>query len=387
MTNSVEEIPDGSRVPVLSAAAIPDGVDEQEADEIRRKAVQVVAQLREATGAKELEVIDAITAVGMQSQRQAGRDLDLLRVRVGDMMGREGSTTSDRIARDLTELRVVLNRIDPQRARDDSLVRRAIGALPFGRDQMLKGLERLAVRYEPISKQVALLEVRLREGRMLLGRDNIELRKLYEQVEAQQVVVQKNRYLGELIMEELSALVEQGEDSAKTQRGREALLDVAVRVQDLRTMEEVHRQLFVSIEMTRKNNTRLGQAVERALTMVSNVVMIGLAIQSALARQERVLEAAQGTREYLGDILVANARSVRDHTAEIGDVYNSPVIALEKVTQAHNDLLEAIETADRLKIEGIVAARENIRRLTELSAGIGTATPPLLASAAPSLEA
>src|SRR5688572_1893277 len=206
---------------------------------------------------------------------------------------------------------------------------------------------------------------------MLLGRDNIELRKLYEQVEAQQVVVQKNRYLGELIMEELNALVEHGEDTAKTQRVRDALLDVAVRVQDLRTMDEVHRQLFVSIEMTRQNNTRLGQAVERALTMVSNVVMIGLAIQSALARQERVLEAAQRTREYLGDMLVANARSVRDHTAEIGDVYNSPVIALEKVTQAHNDLLEAIETADRLKVEGIVAARENIQRLTELSAGSG----------------
>ena len=152
-------------------------------------------------------------------------------------------------------------------------------------------------------------------------------------------------------------------------------------------MDEVHRQLFVSIEMTRQNNTRLGQAVERALTMVSNVVMIGLAIQSALARQERVLEAAQRTREYLGDMLVANARSVRDHTAEIGDVYNSPVIALEKVTQAHNDLLEAIETADRLKVEGIVAARENIRRLTELSAGIGQATQVLLPGTPRALEA
>ena len=95
MTNYEEETSDGTLLPVPVSATIPDGVDAQEASEIKRKAVQVVAQLREASGSKELEVIDAITAVGMQSQRQAGRDLDLLRVHVGDMMGREGSNASD----------------------------------------------------------------------------------------------------------------------------------------------------------------------------------------------------------------------------------------------------------------------------------------------------
>src|SRR5688572_13053925 len=217
---------------------------------------------------------------------------------------------------------------------------------------------------------------------MLLGRDNIELRKLYEQVEAQQVVVQKNRYLGELIMEELNALVEHGEDTAKTQRVRDALLDVAVRTQDLRTMDEVDRQLFVSIEMTRQNNTRLGQAVDRSLTLVGNVVMVGLAIQTALMRQRRVLEATQKTREFLGDLLVANSSAVKQHTQEIGDVYKSPVIAIEKIEQAHQSLLEAIDAAGRLREEGIAASRENILKLTRLAgdleqrAGLASVSEP-----------
>ena len=132
-------------------------------------------------------------------------------------------------------------------------------------------------------------------------------------------------------------------------------------------MEEVHIQYFVSIEMTRQNNSRLGQSVERTLALGTTVVMVGLALQAALARQKRVLEATQRTREFLGNLIVANAATIKRHTAEIGDVYSSPVIAVEKITQAHNDLLEAMDMADRVKQEGIESARQNIARLVELS--------------------
>jgi uncharacterized protein YaaN involved in tellurite resistance len=44
------------------------------------------------------------------------------------------------------------------------------------------------------------------------------------------------------------------------------------------------------------------------------------------------------------------------------------VIAIEKLTQAHNDLIEAMDIADRLKTEGIEAARTNIAKLAELAA-------------------
>ena len=132
-------------------------------------------------------------------------------------------------------------------------------------------------------------------------------------------------------------------------------------------MEEVHVQFFVSIEMTRQNNSRLGQAVERTLSLATNVVTVGLAIQAALARQKRVLEATKRTREFLGNMIVANAVAIKQHTAEIGDVYNNPVIAIDKLTQAHNELIEAMDLADRLKQEGIDAARENIAKLSQLS--------------------
>jgi uncharacterized protein YaaN involved in tellurite resistance len=231
-------------------------------------------------------------------------------------------------------------------------------------------LQKIALRYEPVSRQIATIETRLREGRGVLVRDNVELRKLYEQIEQQQPAVQHDTFLGELLMHRLTGLIESTPDPMKRERIRGALHDVSMRVQDLRTMEEVHAQYFVSIEMSRQNNNRLGQAVDRTLTLSTNVVTVGLAIQSALIRQRSVMEATRRTREFLGTLITANAAAIRTHTQEIGDLYVNPVIAIDKIQQAHNDLVEAMDIADRLRQEGINAARENIAHLSELSASL-----------------
>ena len=344
----------------------PPGITVAESLEFQAKAATAVKQLEAASGGKEMELVDSITAVGAQAQRHAGRELELLRARVGDMMTRGGP--GDQISQDLLDLRLALDQINPHEL-NRSWLRRLISTLPIVNrfHPLVTRLKKISIKYETVSKQVRIVESSLQDGRMLLTRDNIELRMLYEQVETQQLVILKNGYLGELLMEQLEEALERSDDSAKAARIREALSDVLRRVQDLKLMAEVHIHLFVSIEMTRQNNTRLGQSVDRTLTLATNTVTIGLALQTALARQKRVLEAVQRTREFIGDLLAANAASIRQHTAEIGDIYNSPVVAIEKLTQAHNDLIETINLVEQLKTEGLDTARQNIATLNQMS--------------------
>jgi len=344
------------------------GINDETARELQQRSRDLVKQLIEASGSEELEVTDSITGVGIQAQRSAGADLDLLRTRIRDMITKEGP--GGKISNDLIELRLTLNEINPHELKRKGSIWKMLSRLPFFDmlDPGLKILEKIAIRYEPISKQVGIIEMRLREGRMMLTKDNIELRKLYEQVEEQQLPIQKNIYLGELIMQELSRAVDVTHDPIKKERIQNALHDVSMRAQDLRTMEEVYLQFFVSIDMTRQNNQRLGQSVERTLSLAINLVTVGLAIQAALSRQKRVKEATQRTREFLGNLIVANAEVIKQHTEEIGDVYNQPAIAVEKVTQAHNKLMEAMDISSRLKQEGIDSARKNIAKLGQLSA-------------------
>ena len=330
----------------------------------------MVGELGDASGSRELELSDSISILGVQAQRTAGHELDLLRSRVGAMLTQEGA--GQEISKDLVDLRLTLNQINPHEVQQAMGVRGLFSKIPLvGRfTPAVRVLEKIAIRYEPVCKQVQVIETKLRDGRAMLVRDNVELRKLYEQVEVQQLPIQKNAYMGELVMQQLTDLAQRTDDTLRKERVQIALHDVAMRVQDLRTMEEVHIQFFVSIEMIRQNNNRLGQSVEHTLALGTNVVMIGLALQSALTREKRVLIATQRTREFLGNLIVANAASIRQHTAEIGDIYNSPIIAIDKITQAHNDLIEAMNTADRLKEEGIASVRESIARLSQLSADL-----------------
>ncbi len=358
----------------------PKGMSEEETQKVKNEANVLVKQLGMVSGSKELEILDNMSNMGVQAQRNAAGYLDLLKGRVSTFLADGGP--SRQIADSMRELRIALDQIDPH-AKPRTVWDRLYNIFPFfGMRNPVRLLQKIALRYEPVSRQVTVIETRLRDGRTMLVRDNIELRKLYEQIEAQQPAIQRTTYLGELLMVHLNQMLQNTSDAMKREKIRAALHDVTMRVQDLRTMEEVHVQYFVSIEMSRQNNNRLGQAVDRTLTLSTNVITVGLAIQSALIRQRAVMEATKRTREFLGTLIAANAASIKTHTQEIGDLYINPVIAMDKITQAHNDLIEAMDAADRLRQEGINVARENIANLSNLSAILMQRASSLLESSA-----
>ena len=366
----------------------PRGMSDDEAQKIQIQAMELVRSIGDAaTGSTELKLFDGIANVGIHAQRNAAKQLDLLKTRVGTFLNEGG--TSEEIAEGLRDLRLALNQINPAEMTHPGIGQRVVGVLPFfkGRfNPMVGALNKIALRYEPVSRQVGHIESKLRDARGLLVRDNVELRKVYEDVESQQLLIRRNAYLGELLIEQLDQRLVETDDPAKEDRIQNALHVVAMRVQGLRTMEEVHVQYFVSIEMTRQNNSRLGQSVEQTLTLTTNVVTVGLAIQSALVRQKRVMEATQRTREFLGTLVAANAAAIRQHTDEIGDLYHNPVIAMDKIAEAHNDLVEALNTAGRLRQEGIEVARENIGKLTQMSGSLEHQASGLLAEAATEID-
>ena len=366
-TPPIEHTPTGVELTLATtpAPAAPATMSAEEVTDARRQAVELVRSVRESTGSRQLAALDEVGNVGLTSQRNAGRQLELVQVRLSTLFD-EGGASKD-VASDLLQLRVALDKINPSNERQ-RLGTRVLGAVPFLRNTALvRSLKKIALRYEPVSKQIVVIETRLRAGRSMLMRDNVELRQLYEDVESQQDAVQRQIFLGQVLLGELQTLLGEVDDPREQNRIRTAVHDVAVRLQDLHTMQEVHVQYFVSIEVTRDNNHRLSQAVDRTLSLATNVVTIGLALQAALARQKDVKEATERTREFLGEVIAQNAAAIRRQTEEIGDLYNEPVIAMDKLVQAHQDLISALDTASHLREQGIATARRNIDELTQLT--------------------
>ena len=169
----------------VESPATPNGMSEDEAQKVRDQATDLVDELEAATGSKELELFDGATNVGLQAQRGAAAQLDLLKTRTGAFLAAGG--TSEEIADGLRDLRMALNQINPEAIGRVGLVRAILSGLPIfkGRyNPVTRALSKIALRYEPVSGQIEHIEKKLRDGRALLVRDNIELRKLYEDIES-----------------------------------------------------------------------------------------------------------------------------------------------------------------------------------------------------------
>ena len=364
VTTALAPLEEGESASALLLAP-PKTMSASEVIEARRQARELVRCVRDSDGGDQLAAIDEVSSVGLQSQRNAGRQLELVRGRMATLL--DGGSASKSLANELVNLRVALDNIDPSSG-GHSRLSRLRRSLPFVRNKsMLRTLKKVAIRYEPATKQITIIETKLREGRALLVRDNVELRRLYEDIEGQQDAIKRQTYLGQVLLQELEELRVDDDDPLQRDRLQAAKHDVSSRVQDLLTMQEVHVQYFVGIELTRQNNQRLGQAVDRTLTLATNVVTVGLALQAALVRQREVQEATERTRQFLGELIVSNATAVRRQTEEIGDLYQDPVIAMDKLTQAHHELVAALDAAGKLREQGLDTARRNIDELTVLT--------------------
>ncbi len=339
----------------------PSGLTPEDKAEVEGQVSSLVKSVDE--NSEERVVVSEMEKIGLEAQIESARRMELLKGRVGDLL-KDVDGEGSPIPSGLVELRTRLDEINPHKLSAPGWFGRLIGKTPA----IGKALKKIAVRYEEVNTQIDVIVNSLREGEDQLLRDNSELDELYDRIKEQQHIIQKNAYVGEMLMKKLEELLSATEDPAKRQRVEAALNAVAIRTQDLRTMEQVNQQFFVSIDMTIANNKMLSHSIRRTLTVTTNLITVGLSIQAALVKQKKVMEATKATQEYAADILTANAASIKQHTKTIGNMYKDPVIALDKVKQAFDDLMTSMDELDRVKREGVASAKEGINELNQLSA-------------------
>jgi uncharacterized protein YaaN involved in tellurite resistance len=328
-------------------------------DQARELAGQMLADPQDRQLARRLG------SLGSEAQQQAGAEMELLKTRVGTLM-KDLDGPGAKIPEGLVSLRKTMDDINPhaalakQRGFLSKLLRRApvIGDV----------LADIAVKYESVQTQIDAIVGGLRAGKDELLADSLGLERLYQQVREAQLEVQKAAYLGELLWTELETAKKQASDPVDAEGLQAVIHRVAMRVQDLRTMEQVNTQFFVSIDMTIQNNDHLSDAITRTVTVTQSLLTVGLAIQAALSNQKKILSAVQETQQYTSDMLAASAAAIRQQTSEIGDLYTNPVLALDKVKSAFDDLIGAMDEMDSLRKAGTESARQGIAQLNEMTA-------------------
>ena len=344
----------------VKPAVKPTSLTDKQAEDIRAQAEKAVVALVAAEGSDAMAVGDSISNVGVQDQKTVSAGIQLLQEKMGNVFyGEQKSQATNDLTKNVSELQTALAKINPNDMQKEARYR-IIRIVPFFGNWMVKMLKESDNKRLTLQEFVEHLEGSLKSGELILRQDNAQLKVMYSDIEGKQRVVGADAYYAEVLMEKLDEVIAATKDEKKKGNLQKVLFRVATRAQDLRVMENIHEQFFVSIEMTRDNNDMLIATVQRMLTMGMNVVYVSFAIHAALMRQKNVREAEKGTRDFLGNMLVSNAVLINRHVKEIGDLYKEPIVAMDKLGKAIEELEQAIEATNKMKAEGIEAARNNI---------------------------
>ena len=341
----------------------PKGLGSEDETRLQETALQLAGEVHKEAGNR--QVARRLSALGVREQQKASKEIGLLKMRVGTMLGQlEGEGAE--IPKTLIELRHTMDEINPNVLSQPSGIAKWVGKAP-GVGKILK---RIAVKYESVQTQIDHIMNGLRHGKDKLLQDNAELEQLYEQVGQAQLGVQESAYIGELLWQKIEDKLPEATDPAERQKLQAMMHRVAMRVQDLRTMEQVNLQFFASIDMTIQNNDTLCEQVDRTVMVTQSLLTVGLAIQAALASQKQIATAVKSVQESTAAMLEANAAAIGRQTVEIGEMQNNPVIALESVKKAHNSLIEAMDKMEEIRAVGTEKARAGIAELNKMSAAL-----------------
>ena len=372
---------------VVKPAVAPDSLTADQKVEIQAKATSIVSALVLAKGSDSLSVEDSIVNVGAQDQKTVSTSVALLQERMGNVLypDSKNSATQDMSA-DITKLQTALEKVNPKDIQKQALYRYILW-IPFFGNRIVRSLKTASDKGMSLKQFVDHLAASLEAAERNTKQDNAELKVIYQNLESLQKLIQSDSYLAETIMEKLSAAIEVEKDPQRKGTLSNVLSKVSGRAQDLRAGENVYEQFFVGIRIIRDSNDRLIQTADRMLTTGMNVVMVSMAIHSALIRQQNVIDAERATKDFLGNMILSNATMINQHVKEIGDLYKEPIIAMDKMDAAVQQLEQAIDETNKQQSEGIAVAKENITKFKALTQQIKDKSGQLPDADVKSLEA
>lgn len=258
----------------------------------------------------------------------------------------------------MEDMRSAIEKINPER-----LGRLGFFTRLFTKNPIVAQLKKIKNGYNSAEKEISMVEKALTDGSKYLESDSHELIKLMDNLEAQQKELAKKIF----VSKEILAGIKEMDPLAEETVDKEFVFQLEVCLGDMQTMFLVNQQYITSIGLTVNNNTSLCQSLNRVVTVVGNVARTGLAIQSALLQQKNTVALMDSTKEFVANVLTTNSEMVKEGTAKIAQAASSPVLQIDVVKKAYNNLEQAIEDLNRVRNQASVAVQGTLADIDEAS--------------------
>ena len=325
--------------------------------------VQEVLSAREQEGAANRQR-QAIDGMGLEIQRQAAHRSAMLQTPLRKLahQGDEGGP----VAKALIDLRGKMQDLDPHRQNlSQGGLAKVFSFLPGVGNRLQRYFHKFETSQEALDAIIRDLE----SGKEMLRRDNLTLADDQESLRGVLTQLRRQIELGRLIDQRLQAEIARlpAEDPHRGFVEEELLFPLRQRVVDLQQQLAVSQQGILALEVVIRNNRELMRGVDRAINVTVSALNVAVVVALALANQRLVLDRVEALNSTTSDLIAGTSKALRSQGVEIQTRASSTVLDMEKLEQAFEDVIGAIDEVSRYRRDALPRLDEQIDRLQDLA--------------------
>lgn len=267
------------------------------------------------------------------------------------------------IAKSLTELRSVVEDLDPTRQGSLSSPRKFLGIIPMG-----KSVQDYFRKYQSSQTHINAIIESLYHGKDELMKDNASIEQEKVNMWALMQSLRQYIYVGQKIDERLEQKIGELEatDPEKARVVKEELLFyVRQKNMDFLTQLAVNIQGYLALDMIRKNNLELIKGVDRATTTTIAALRTAVMVSQALSSQKLVLDQINALNSTTSSLIESTSVMLKRQTAQVHEQASGSSVDLEKLQKSFNHIYETMHAIDAFKVKALGNMQQTLNVLTQ----------------------
>lgn len=267
------------------------------------------------------------------------------------------------IAKSLTELRSVVEELDPTRQGSLSSPRKFLGIIPMG-----KSVQDYFRKYQSSQTHINAIIESLYHSKDELMKDNASIEQEKVNMWALMQSLRQYIYVGQKIDERLGQKIGELEatDPEKARVVKEELLFyVRQKNMDFLTQLAVNIQGYLALDMIRKNNLELIKGVDRATTTTIAALRTAVMVSQALSSQKLVLDQINALNSTTSSLIESTSVMLKRQTAQVHEQASGSSVDLEKLQKSFNHIYETMQAIDAFKVKALGNMQQTLHVLTQ----------------------
>lgn len=266
------------------------------------------------------------------------------------------------IAKSLTELRGIVEDLDPSKQGTLSSPRKFLGIFPVG-DKVQDYFR----KYESSQTHINKIIESLYNGKDELIKDNAVIEQEKVNMWTLMQSLRQYIYVGKKIDERLEQKITELEatDPEKARIVKEEMLFyVRQKNVDFLTQLAVNIQGYLALDMIRKNNLELIKGVDRATTTTVSALRTAVMVSQALSNQKLVLDQINALNSTTSSLIESTSAMLKRQTVQVHEQASSSGIELEKLQKAFSNIYETMDAIDEFKVKALGNMQQTVNVLT-----------------------